>query len=171
MDEKSLKPRIRFKGFTEAWEQRKLIDIASLTKGEQLGKSEMLDTGKYYVLNGGINPSGYSNFYNTKEETISISEGGNSCGYVNYNFEKFWSGGHNYTLFNVKIDNRFLYHYLKFKEDFIMSLRVGTGLPNIQKNRIENDLHISYPKNEEESTKISSFLTNLDSIITLHQRK
>ena len=52
-----------------------------------------------------------------------------------------------------------------------MSLRVGTGLPNIQKNRIENDLHISYPKNEEESTKISSFLTNLDSLITLHQRK
>ena len=33
MDEKSLKPRIRFKGFTEAWEQRKVSETYKITRG------------------------------------------------------------------------------------------------------------------------------------------
>ena len=53
----------------------------------------MVENGKYYVLNGGKEPSGYTNSWNTPESTITISEGGNSCGFVNYNEEKFWSGG------------------------------------------------------------------------------
>ena len=97
------KPRLRFKGFTEAWEQRRLNQIALLSKGEQLGKEAMLESGSYYVLNGGKDPSGYTDNYNTEANTISISEGGNSCGYVNYNTEKYWSGGHNYTLASLKL--------------------------------------------------------------------
>ena len=97
-------PAIRFKGFTEAWEQRKLHQISLLSKGEQLGKNAMSSTGPYYVLNGGKEPSGYTNNYNTEANTISISEGGNSCGYVNYNTEKYWSGGHNYTLTSLKLN-------------------------------------------------------------------
>ena len=83
---------------TNSWEQRKLTDIASIQKGEQINKSVLLDEGNYYVLNGGMTPSGYTNSYNTNENTISISEGGNSCGFIALNTEKFWSGGHNYTL-------------------------------------------------------------------------
>ena len=72
----------------------KLVDICEISKGSQLNRTDMVDDGKYYVQNGGIDISGYTNEYNTEENTISISEGGNSCGYVNYNKEKFWAGGH-----------------------------------------------------------------------------
>ena len=53
-------------------------------------------------MNGGTQPSGYYNSYNTDAGTISISEGGIRCGYVQYNKENFWSGGHCYTLQNIK---------------------------------------------------------------------
>ena len=90
-------------------------------------------------MNGGIEPSGYYHKYNTISNTISISEGGNSCGYIQFNNKPFWSGGHCYTLLNIKpeYNNRFLYHYLKAKEKEIMALRIGSGLPNIQKKDLE----------------------------------
>lgn len=93
------------------------------------------------MMNGGTSPSGYLNSYNVNENIISISEGGNSCGYVQFNRSKFWSGGHCYTIQNVDtslIENKYLYHYLKYKEKDIMNLRIGTGLPNIQKKDLEN---------------------------------
>jgi restriction endonuclease S subunit len=169
MDENIKKPSLRFKGFTDDWEQRKLGMISSILKGQQLGKSSMIDSGSYYVLNGGINLSGYTDNWNTSEDTISISEGGNSCGFVNYNTQKFWSGGHNYTLNNLRIDSRYLYQFLKLNETNIMDLRVGSGLPNIQKSAL-SELEISYPSNKEQII-IGLYFTELDNLITLHQRK
>lgn len=117
-----------------------------------------------------MTPSGYTESYNTKANTISISEGGNSCGYVTYNDRNFWSGGHNYTLSQLKIDVRYLYQNLKKQESFIMSLRVGSGLPNVQKTRLA-EVIVSYPIKDTEQKEIASFLGNIDSLITLHQRK
>lgn len=90
-------------------------------------------------MNGGITPSGYYKAYNTPAGTISISEGGNSCGFVQYNETPFWSGGHCYTLHKTgdeRIQYKFLYHFLKSKQEDIMALRIGSGLPNIQKKDI-----------------------------------
>ncbi len=97
-------------------------------------------------MNGGISPSGYHSRQNSEADTISISEGGNSCGYVQFNKDKFWSGGHNFTLINVDscISNKYLFYFLKFSEQKIMALRIGSGLPNIQKKDIEN-FEIIYP--------------------------
>ena len=117
-------------------EECSLSDLAEIIKGQQINGSELSDSGKYYVMNGGIAPSGYYDSYNTEADTISISEGGNSCGYVQYNSSEFWSGGHCYTL-RIKptssMTTQFLFHYLKWKEPDIMALRIGSGLPNIQK--------------------------------------
>ena len=117
-------------------EECSLLDLAEIIKWQQINGSELSDSGKYYVMNGGIAPSGYYDSYNTEADTISISEGGNSCGYVQYNSSEFWSGGHCYTL-RIKptssIATHFLFHYLKWKEPDIMALRIGSGLPNIQK--------------------------------------
>lgn len=114
--------------------------IASIEKGQQINGMSLAKTGKYYYLNGGIAPSGYIDDYNTSEETISISEGGNSCGFVSYNLQKFWSGGHCYTLkiMAEQCRSKYLFFYLKYKEKDIMQLRVGSGLPNIQKKSLEN---------------------------------
>ena len=162
-------PEIRFPGFTDAWEQRKLSEVCQIVKGQQLGKAQMIENGQYYVLNGGISPSGFTNSYNTESGTISISEGGNSCGYVIFNTEKFWSGGHNYTLLNLKLSTKFLYQFLKSNEKTIMEMRIGSGLPNIQKSSLE-DFEIRFPCEPEQET-IGSFFRSLDTLITLHQRK
>ncbi len=163
-------PEMRIKGFAEPWKQCKLGELAVISKGQQINRDSMFDDGPYYVLNGGTAPSGYTQNFNTEANVISISEGGNSCGFVNYNVERFWSGGHNYTLSEVKCNTRFLYQLLKSKQSFIMSLRVGSGLPNVQKNRLSNEVICLYPSKEEQE-KIAKFFDNLDSIISVHQRK
>lgn len=138
----SLKQSINIKLFDQLESAVKLCDVCSITKGKQINGSELLEKGQYYMMNGGTEPSGYLNDFNTIEGTISISEGGNSCGYVQYNKEKFWSGGHCYTLKNLSnlIDTKYLYFFLKAKEKDVMALRIGTGLPNIQKKDIESFL-------------------------------
>ena len=57
----------------------KLKDIALYSKGKQINKEDLLDDGEYDYLNGGINPSGRTNKTNCEANTITISEGGNSC--------------------------------------------------------------------------------------------
>ena len=127
----------------------------------------MNEYGYYYVLNGGIEPSGFSNQNNTAADTISISEGGNSCGYVTLNIERFWSGGHNYTLQNLQIYTNYLYQWLKKQEKAIMALRVGSGLPNIQKSSL-HDIVVLYPNNDNQKL-IGELFHSLDNLITLHQ--
>lgn len=127
--------------FKENYADYKLKQLAYIVKGDQINNDQLLSNGSYYMMNGGTSPSGYLDSYNVSENTISISEGGNSCGYVQFNSRPFWSGGHCYTIQNVnsaQIENKYLYHYLKHKEKEIMNLRIGTGLPNIQKKDLEN---------------------------------
>ncbi len=116
-----------------------LSNIADIIKGKQINGTELFESGDYYVMNGGILPSGYYNDFNTPANTISISEGGNSCGYVQFNDMPFWSGGHCYTLqiTSNQLDLRYLFHFLKHREQDIMALRIGSGLPNIQKKDLE----------------------------------
>lgn len=75
------------------YQEYELKDIATINKGKQLNKELMDDSGKYYVLNGGKSPSGFTETWNVEGNTITISEGGESCGYVNYNRENFYCGG------------------------------------------------------------------------------
>lgn len=165
----SMAPKIRFKGFTADWKEESLGDISFISKGEQLNKKELSLSGTYPVINGGITPSGYTNHWNTIENTITISEGGNSCGYVNFIDKKFWSGGHCYFLAKIAdgILPLFLYQLLKSNQRKIMELRVGSGLPNIQKVPINNfAILIPTPK---EQKKIGEYFKNLDNQIALHK--
>lgn len=129
-------------GFTDGWHDVKLLDLATINKGEQRNKSTLskqkTDLKSYPVINGGISPSGYTDEFNTESMTITISEGGNSCGFVNLIDEAFWCGGHCYKLTEKQdVDKHFLFSLLKLHETRIMSMRVGSGLPNIQKSTVE----------------------------------
>ena len=148
------------------FDEIRLKSISKINKGKQLNKEHMLEIGKFYVLNGGQEPSGYTDSWNTSENTVTRSEGGNSCGFVNFNTEKFWSGGHCYYLnkLSENIDVYYLYSYLKFIEPQIMRLRVGSGLPNIQKGDIENIKIKILPKKEQ--IKISNLLLSTDNKIS-----
>lgn len=135
----SLMKAISFLLFSKIETKKQLSEICVINKGKQINGEDLLENGTYYMMNGGTSPSGYLNIYNKEANMISISEGGNSCGYVQFNNVKFWSGGHCYTIENIKptINNKFLYYYLKYNESKIMNLRIGTGLPNIQKKDLE----------------------------------
>ncbi|MEE3776642.1 restriction endonuclease subunit S [Campylobacter sp. CX2-4080-23] len=163
-------PRLRLGSFTSTWTSINLGELGEIIKGQQINKIDLLPSGKYYVLNGGITPSGYTNLFNTNENIISISEGGNSCGFVNFNKEKFWSGGHNYTLQNLVINTRFLYALLKYREKNIMSLRVGSGLPNIQKSSLL-EFKIQIPTDLKEQEAIGEFFKKIDEILELSQNR
>ena len=127
------------KTFANFSKYQALSSICKIQKGQQVNGEELSEYGEYYVMNGGIEPSGYYDKYNTLPNTISISEGGNSCGYVQFNTVPFWSGGHCYSLqdINIEYSTHFVYHYLKSKEKEIKALRIGSGLPNIQKKDLE----------------------------------
>ena len=163
-------PRLRLSSFTYDWVSVTLGEVCEIIKGRQINKINLLLSGKYYVLNGGITPSGYTNSFNTNENIISISEGGNSCGFVNFNKEKFWSGGHNYTLQNLVINTRFLYALLKYREKNIMSLRVGSGLPNIQKSSLL-EFKIQIPTDLKEQEAIGEFFKKIDEILESKRQK
>ena len=152
------------------WEEKKLRDICRINKGSQLNKSEMVENGTYYVLNGGMEPSGYTNEWNTPKNTITISEGGNSCGYANFNIENFWCGGHCYALVNLKnIELYFLFQSLKYMEKHLMSLRVGSGLPNIQKKDLQS-FRIDIPVRNEQ-IKIGDLFLGFDIKINLIRKE
>ena len=139
-----------------------LYEICEIIKGKQINGEFLSEKGKYYVMNGGTEPSGYYSDCNVEANTISISEGGNSCGYVQFNTSPFWSGGHCYTIQKIadNVDHLYLYHYLKSKEDAIMKLRIGSGLPNIQKKDLAM-FKIKLPTVEQQKS-ISTFLSSLE---------
>jgi type I restriction enzyme S subunit len=146
------------------WKETKLNNICEINKGEQLNKELLSESGVYPCISGGVTPSGYTDKFNEVENTIIISEGGNSCGFVNFVKTRFWCGGHCYALKVIDIkslNQKYLYQLLKFNEPEIMRLRVGSGLPNIQKKDILK-FQIVLTTAIEEQRKISNFLSLID---------
>ncbi|MDG9730335.1 restriction endonuclease subunit S [Ignatzschineria sp. RMDPL8A] len=160
----------RFPEFEGEWEKKSLKLLVKISKGQQKNRINLTANGKYPVINGGIEPSGYTDEYNRMENIITISEGGNSCGYVNFIKTKFWCGGHCYSMLEPSIDNHFLFHALKFREKALMQLRVGSGLPNIQKRDVES-FKIEYPVLMSEQQKIAAVLNTADREIELLAQK
>ena len=121
-------------------EYKELKDICVIKKGVQLNKEKLLEEAEYPVINGGILPSGYWNDYNVKENTITISQGGASAGYVQYISTKFWAGAHCYylELKDKNINYRYIYHFIKMKQDKLTSSQVGAGIPSVEKKILEN---------------------------------
>ena len=153
--------KTRLPGFSGKWKESTLGQLVDICKGVQFDSDLFSENGRYPMLNGGITPSGYSEFFNAEADTITISEGGNSCGYVNYMTEKFWCGGHCYSLKVKSVDKLFLYQLLKFNEKDIMALRVGSGLPNVQSKSLI-DFRLYFSEDEREQKSISNILKKAD---------
>lgn len=116
----------------------KLNEVCSINTGTQLNKSKLLEMAEYPVINGGINPSGYWHEFNTEKDTITISQGGASAGYVNYMDVPFWAGAHCYVVKKEsdKINYRFLYHFLKSKEKILQQCQQGAGIPGLSRKAV-----------------------------------
>ena len=172
--EKIFSQKLKFRTVNEInfsnWEIKKIRDLFEIKKGEQLNKDDLNDAGSYPCLNGGISFSGYTEKFNSEENTITISEGGNSCGYVNFMITKFWLGGHCYKIIvNENASKEYFYHLLKYNESKIMNLRVGSGLPNIQLKDLKN-LNIFVSNDFEEQIQIANFLSSIDEKIETEKK-
>ena len=115
----------------------KIKEICHLEKGKQIDTTLLNDNNPYKYINGGIKQTGYYTSYNTEGEAVLVSEGGASCGYVNYINEKFWCGCHCYKLTECKCLTKYLYYALKGNQDKLMALRTGTAMPNIKKSTFQ----------------------------------
>ena len=159
----------RLKGFGGDWKLANLGAVVKISKGKQKNRSLLNAHDPIPVINGGVEPSGYADEANTSAGTITISEGGNSCGYVGYQSESFWCGGHCYALLSPKANTAYLYQALKQLESQIMRLRVGSGLPNIQKKDLSK-LKIKIPRIDEQ-VALGELFANLDAEVNLLRKE
>ena len=148
----------------------KIKNIASYSKGSQINGDELMENAEYDYLNGGIKPSGRWNETNCEANTVTISEGGNSCGYVNYMSKPFWCGAHCYYLFETVKNTRYLYYALKSQQNRIMKLRSGACMPNIKKVDLGN-FEFIFDDDESEQDKVTSILSGIEKIITISKRE
>ena len=115
-----------------------LGEVVRLEKGKQLNKTALLEEGAYPAYNGGVSFSGFTNTYNYEENTIIISQGGASAGFVNFVTTKFYANAHCYVILpNTElVENRFVYHFLKSNQEILMSRQLGAGIPALRTSEI-----------------------------------
>ena len=159
-------PEIRFAGFTDPWEQRKLIMVAPLQRGFDL-PAEKIIPGVYPVMmSNGI--GAYHNEYKVKGPGVVTGRSG-TIGNLQYVESAFWP--HNTTLWVTKFYGnhpKFIY-YLYEKID-LKRYKAGSGVPTLNRNDV-HDTMVFFPASRKEQELISAVLTYLDNLITLHQRK
>ena len=147
-----------------------LKQIASYSKGSQINGDKLVVSGVYDYLNGGVAPSGKWDAFNTPGGTVTISEGGNSCGYVNYMREPFWCGAHCYYLFDTIRNSEYLYYALKSQQERLMGIRTGACMPNIKKADLGR-FEITYDTDEQQQEYVVSILRKVESIIAARQQQ
>ena len=189
MKENKTKPDIRFKGFTEAWEQRKLGTLCSLiTKGttpkDKSGNGEVnfIKVENIDIDNGEITSTskisiaeheGYLKRSKLKENDILFSIAG-TLGRVSVVKSSILPANTNQALAILRINEGYIPYLttvLKGQavEDFIRRNPTIGAQPNLSLEQV-NNLDISYP-NYDEQVRIGQYFSNLDHLITLHQRE
>ena len=185
----SLYPEIRFTGFTDPWEQRKLGELCSLSKGCGYSKNDLRDQGTPIILYGRL----YTN-YETQIHSVDTfvkplensvySEGGEviipasgetaediSIASVVEKPGIILGGDLNVITSSADIDPVFLALELSYgKPHFDLAKRAqGKSVVHIHNEDIAN-VFFGHP-NIAEQRRIGAFFDRLDSLITLHQRK
>lgn len=156
----------------EKVEWRKLGEVAYILKGKQFNKRDMLENGEFPVINGGILPSGFIDIFNSDENTITISQGGASAGFVNFIETRFWLGAHAFSVspnmksvekyqYGYYYFNRFLFHILKMKQNKLQDSKEGAGIPSISKEQLSNiEIPLVSKKTQEKIVEILDKFTN-----------
>ncbi len=120
-------------------EYKQFGHFVKIEKGKQLNKEFLHTIGKYPAYNGGISFSGYTDVYNYNENTIIVSQGGASAGFVNFVQTKFWANAHCYVILPKEelLNNRYAYHFLKLNQEKLMQNQHGAGIPALKPANIK----------------------------------
>ena len=174
MSENAQKPRIRFKGFSDAWEQRKLGDITQIIMGQSPDGSTYSDFPTDYILvqgnadleNGWVKPR----IWTTQKTKYAVA--GDLIMSV-----RAPAGSMGKTAYNVVLGrgvaaikgNEFIFQVLTKMdlEGFWKKLSAGSTFESLNSDNIIN-ANINLPSNLEQD-KIGSIFENIDNLITLHQ--
>lgn len=183
------KPKRRFKGFTNAWEQRKLGELGDIGDIDHR-MPRTVDNGIPYLMTGdfsGINELDFSDAkliseedYNQLSKKIKPDKGDiifaryASVGAVRYiDFTRKFLISYSCAIIksSKKIESKFLYHFLTSNgAQNQIQLEINTGSQaNIGIDSMKNNIIVKMPCIEEQKL-ISSYLDNLDNLITLQQR-
>ena len=163
-------PKIRFKGFTDVWEQRKAKDLCSITTGKSNTQDQVQD-GKYPFYIRSDVPVRSNRYLYDEEAVITIGDGniGRVFHYVNGKFDLHQRC---YKMADFKaLTAKYFYYYFSTKfYERAMSMTAKATVDSVRLEMI-SDMEIKFPKSTTEQTNISELFTNLDNLITLHQRK
>ena len=176
-------PEIRFEGFTEAWEQRKLGEITESYSGgtPTAGKKEYYDGNIPFIRSGEISSDKTELFISdeglnnssakmVKTGDILYALYGATSGEVSISKLK---GAINQAILAIRpyqnYDSQFLMQWLRKSKETIIGTYLQGGQGNLSGN-IVKELLVDVPTSEEQK-QIGNYFSNLDSLITLHQRK
>lgn len=176
MTKKSDAPAIRFKGFSDAWEQRKLGDVVQITMGQSPDGSTYSDEPSDYILvqgnadlqNGWVCPRIWTTQITKKADAgdliMSVRAPAGAMGKTAYN-AVIGRG-----VAAIK-GNEFIYQLLvKMDADgFWKTLSCGSTFESLNSDNIKN-AEVKIPTTAEQ-IKIGGYFQQLDNLITLHQRK
>ena len=182
-------PEIRFPGFTEDWEQRKLSELAEVKTGFPFKNDDFIDGGDYLVItNGNIQNNSALVDGNIGNRISAVSDEIKDKYLLNYGdilvtmdgtvgrtakvFEKNQILAQRVGRLVANTTPEFLYQWLNTGKFFGDMTKVSHGgtIKHISLSEI-SDFNAFVPVNEDERVKIGSLLLNIDKTITLHQRK
>ncbi len=173
MSDKKNVPKIRFPGFTEPWEQRKLGEVVEFldTMRKPLeGAKRISGPYPYYGASGIVD---YVDGYLFDEELILLSEDGANITDRNYpvcflTSGKYWVNNHAHVLKTKEgNENNFICNSLERKD--YKQYNTGMAMPKLNQE-VCKGIPISCPTFAEQK-KIGDYFRRLDHLITLHQRK
>ena len=165
-EHKKLQPEIRFAGFTDDWEQRKLGDICNITTGK-LDANAMVENGKYDFFTSGIKKYKIDH-YAFLGPALTIAGNGATVGYMHYADGFFNAYQRTYVLTELLGDRTFLFSTINrtLQKKIQQEARAG-NIPYIVLDML-TELDIYLPSLEEQ-TQIGNFFKQLDDTIALHQ--
>ena len=159
-------------------EWKELGEVCSVNKGKQLNKNLLIDDGLYPAYNGGQTYSGRTNDYNVEANTIIVSQGGASAGFVNFVETKFWANAHCYYILpdETQVKNRFVYHFLKMNQKYLMDFQHGAGIPALKSDKLTKLLIPVPPIKIQDKIvqildKFTNYVTELTSELTSRKKQ
>ena len=171
MNKENKIPLIRFKGYTEDWEQRKVQNLCSISTGKS-NTQDKIDEGKYpfYVRSPIIERS--TKYLYDEEAVVTVGDGVGTGKVFHYVNGKYDLHQRCYRMFSFsdEVNAKYFYHVfslLFYKR--VMAMTAKTSVDSVRYEMIA-DMEIPFP-NIEEQKKIVATFDNLDNLITLHQRK
>ncbi|MGZ7863005.1 restriction endonuclease subunit S [Ligilactobacillus salivarius] len=161
-------PEVRFPGFTDAWEQRKLGEVAHIETGK-LDANAMVENGKYDFYTSGIKKYRID-IPAFKGPAITIAGNGATVGYMHLADGEFNAYQRTYVLTKFLANRHFIFSEIgnKLPRKIQQESRAG-NIPYIVMDML-TDLQLFLPSIAEQE-KVGELLNKLNSLITLHQRK